>query len=118
MADKGILDPFSDFHVAALHHVFLPEKSELWRNAWSRHRIRTMKSSPLRVWVAGQLHNPVGVEDDIVDVEQIMVWKESFMMKEMRTVGQVFRCPIHSAIVVWNPLETKYCQVGTLSTME
>ena len=28
-----------------------------------------MKSSPLRVWVAGQLQNPVGIEDDFVDVE-------------------------------------------------
>lgn len=72
MEDKGILDPFNDLHIAALHHVFLPkinEKLELWRNAWSRHRVRTMKSSPLRVWLAGQLQNPVGLEDDFVDVE-------------------------------------------------
>ena len=38
------------------------------RNVWSRHHVRTMKS-PLRVWVAGQLQNPVGTEDDFVDVE-------------------------------------------------
>ena len=72
MEDKGILDPFNDLHIAALHHVFLPkinEKLELWRNAWSRHRVRTMKSSPLCVWLAGQLQNPVGLEDDFVDVE-------------------------------------------------
>ena len=72
MEDKGILDPFNDLHIAALHHVFLPkinEKLELWRNAWSRHRVTTMKSSPLRVWVAGQLQNPVGIEDNFVDVE-------------------------------------------------
>lgn len=28
-----------------------------------------MKSSPLRVWVAGQLQNPVGVEDNFGGVE-------------------------------------------------
>ena len=29
-----------------------------------------MKSSPLHVWDAGQLQNPVGIEDDFVDVQQ------------------------------------------------
>ena len=73
MEDEGILDPFNDLHIAAPHHVFLPkinEKLELWRNAWSRHRVRTMKSSPLCVWLAGQLQNPVGLEGEFVDVEQ------------------------------------------------
>ena len=68
MEDKGILDPFNDRHITALHYVFLPkinEKLELWRNAWCRHRLRAMKSSPLGVWVAGQLQNPVGIEDDL-----------------------------------------------------
>ena len=72
MEDKGILDPFNDLHIASLHHVYLPkinEKLELWRNAWSRHRVRTMKSSPLRVWVAGQMQNPIGIESDIADIE-------------------------------------------------
>ena len=72
MEDKGILDPFNDLHIAALHHAYLPkinEKLELWRNVWSTHRVRTMKSSPLRVWVAGQLQNPVGIESDIADVD-------------------------------------------------
>lgn len=72
MEDKGILDPFNNLHIAALHHVYLPrinEKLELWRNAWSRHRIRTVRSSPLRLWVAGQLQNPVGIGPTSVDVE-------------------------------------------------
>ena len=74
MEDKGILDPVNDLiHIiAAFHQVFLPkinETLELWRNAWSKHRVRTMKSSPLHVWVAGQLQNPVGIEDDFVDVQ-------------------------------------------------
>ena len=55
MEEKGILDPFNNLHIAALHHVYMPrinEKLELWRNARSRHHIRTIKSSPLRLWVA------------------------------------------------------------------
>ena len=34
MEDEGILDPLNDFHVAALHYVFLSkinEKLQLWR---------------------------------------------------------------------------------------
>ena len=34
-----------------------------------QNNVRTMKSSPLPVWVAGQLQNPVGIEDDFIDVE-------------------------------------------------
>ena len=63
--DEGMPDPFNTLHIAALHHVYLPnidEKLELWRNAWSRHRMRTVKSSPIRLWVSAQLHNPVGIE--------------------------------------------------------
>ena len=72
MQEKGILDPFNDLHIAALYHVYLPKinrKLELWKNAWSRHRVRTKNSSPLRVWVADQLQNPVGIECDIADIE-------------------------------------------------
>ena len=65
LEDEGMLDPFNTLHIAALHYVYLPkinEKLELWRNAWSRHRTRTVKSSPIRLWVSGQLQNPVGIE--------------------------------------------------------
>lgn len=65
MEDQGLLDPFNNLHIAALHYVYLQkinEKLEAWRNAWSRHRIRTVKSSPIRLWVSGQLQNPVGID--------------------------------------------------------
>ena len=65
LEDEGMLDPFNILHIAALHYVYLlkiNEKLELWRNAWSRHRMRTVKSSPIRQWVSGQLQNPVGIE--------------------------------------------------------
>ena len=60
-----ILDPLNDLHVAVLHHVFLPkiqEKLDIWNRAWSQHRIRTARSSPIRMWIPGQLQNPVGIE--------------------------------------------------------
>ena len=43
MEENNILDPLNDFHLAALHHVFLSvinEKLELWRKAWARHRMQ------------------------------------------------------------------------------
>ena len=65
MEDKGILDPLNELHLVALHHVFqdqIQRKLDIWSRAWSNHRIRTSRSSPIRMWVAGQLQNPVGVE--------------------------------------------------------
>ncbi|CAC5405039.1 unnamed protein product [Mytilus coruscus] len=35
-------------------------KSKFWVDAWSCHRLLTTRSSPLVLWVAGQLQNPVG----------------------------------------------------------
>ena len=65
MEDEGILDPLDDVHLVALHHVYrakIQEKLDIWKKAWSQHRMRTRRSSPIRMWVAGQLQNPVGLE--------------------------------------------------------
>ena len=65
MEDEGFLDPLNEIHLAALHFVYLPvinEKLKVWSNAWSRHRMRTTRSSPIRMWVSGQLQNPLGIE--------------------------------------------------------
>ena len=65
LEDEGMLNQFNTLHIAALHYVCLPkinEKLQLRRNAWSRHRMRTVKSSPIRLWVSGQLQNPLGIE--------------------------------------------------------
>ena len=56
MEDQGLLVPFNNLHIAALHYLYLQkikEKLEAWRNAWSRHHVRTVKSSPMRLWVSG-----------------------------------------------------------------
>ena len=56
MKENGILDLFTEIDIAALHFTFISlinEKLDAWRHAWSKHRIRTIKTSPLRLWVAG-----------------------------------------------------------------
>lgn len=65
MEEEGILDPLNEIHLGCLHHVYLPkinEKLKFWSNAWMTHRLRTTKSSPLKLWVAGQMNNPIGIE--------------------------------------------------------
>ncbi|KAK3593469.1 hypothetical protein CHS0354_036993 [Potamilus streckersoni] len=49
MEDEGILDPLNGMHIAALHSTFFPkinEKLDIWKEAWAKHRMRTVHSSP------------------------------------------------------------------------
>ena len=65
MEDGGLLDPLNQIHLAALHYVYLKlinKRLNVWREAWSKHRMRTTKTSPLRLWISGQLQNPIGVD--------------------------------------------------------
>ena len=51
-----LLDPFNEIDIAALHYIFIPiinNKLDAWRHAWSKYRIRTIKTSPIRLWVSG-----------------------------------------------------------------
>ena len=59
MEDEGILD------LADLHYVYLKlinKRLNVWREAWSKHRMRTTKTSSLRMWISGQLQNLIGVD--------------------------------------------------------
>ncbi|XP_057295760.1 uncharacterized protein LOC130624204 [Hydractinia symbiolongicarpus] len=70
MEDKGILDATNGLHLSALHYIYMPlivAKLEWWRQAWSTHRLRTVNSSPIRLWVSGQMTNPVGIAPHEVD---------------------------------------------------
>ena len=65
MEDEGIVHRLNDLHVVVFHHVFLqkiPKKLSMWNRARLQHRLRTVRSSPVRMWVAGQLQTPVGIE--------------------------------------------------------
>ena len=56
MEQELILDPLNECDLATLHFVFIPlinEKLEAWRHAWSKYRLSTAKSSPIRLWVSG-----------------------------------------------------------------
>jgi transposase InsO family protein len=68
--DEGILDPSNNLHLSALHYVYLPiirEKLEKWRQAWNTHRIRTVNSTPIRLWVSGQMTNPIGLAPEEIN---------------------------------------------------
>ena len=65
MEDENILDPLNIHHILALHYVYLPKinnKIQAWRSPWNRHRMRTTRTSPLKLFISGQYQNPIGSE--------------------------------------------------------
>ena len=61
MEDNELLDPFNEIDIAALHYIFISlikNKLDAWRHAWSKHRIRTIKTSTIHLWVSGQINSP------------------------------------------------------------
>lgn len=54
-----------------LHYVYLKkidEKLQIMKEAWANHRLRTVKTSPLHMFAAGIISNPIDVLD--LDWEQ------------------------------------------------
>ena len=67
MEENAILDSFNEVDIASLHFTFIPlinEKLHAWRHAWWKPRVRTIKTSPLRLWVAGQINCPLDDESE------------------------------------------------------
>ena len=65
MEDHNILDSLNPSHVAVLHYVFCPginRKLLFWSDSWARHRLRTVKYTPLILWT-WHLQNPVGLDE-------------------------------------------------------
>ena len=65
LEENGCLDHLCPEHLFALQYVFLPRINAslaTWLGAWVSHRMRTTSSTPLRMWVAGQLQNPAGMD--------------------------------------------------------
>eukprot|EP00794_Sanderia_malayensis_P013224 gene13224-14575_t len=65
MEEEKILNSLNNIHITTLHYVFLPEineKLEIWRQAWASHRKRTIRTSPLRLWISGKIQNPCATE--------------------------------------------------------
>lgn len=74
---------------------FLPlinKKLDAWRNAWSKHRIRTIKTSPIRSWVSGQLNCPVDV--DIGEEQLTMYGVEGFLSEGPDDNRPAYEAPI------------------------
>ena len=60
LEDEGQLDILNDNQLYALHHVFISkinERLQTWQGAWNHHRIRTVNSTPMRLYIAGMMDN-------------------------------------------------------------
>ena len=59
MEEEGLLDPFDEVDLFALHFVFLPrvnKQLESFKAAYCRHRLRTEHShTPMQLWTRGML---------------------------------------------------------------
>lgn len=67
MEDHNLLDIPNPVHIYALHYVYLPkinEKLNIWQETWSRHKLRTVKTSPLCLWTAGNINNLITFQLD------------------------------------------------------
>lgn len=60
LEDEDLLDVLNDKDLFALHHVYLGiinHRLQQWCYAWNNHRVRTVKSTPLRLFSAGMMTN-------------------------------------------------------------
>ena len=83
MEQGFILDLLNECDLAALRFVFITlinEKLDAWGHAWSKHRLRTAKSSLIGRWVSGQMNCPV--ENDILPSELEMYGVEGVITDE------------------------------------
>lgn len=72
MEDNGILDPLNERHLYALHYVYarkINEKLDIWQLSWANHRIRTARSSPLKLFLSGSINCPVDIPIDDIGEE-------------------------------------------------
>ena len=64
MEDNELLDLFNEIFIPLINN-----KLDAWRHAWSKHRIRTIKTSTIHFWVSGQINSPTDklTEDEVLD---------------------------------------------------
>ena len=82
MEDNELLDPFNEIDILALHYIFIPfinNKLDAWRDAWPKHRIRTLKTSPIRLWVLEQINSPT---DDLTEDKVLNFWFEGLIAED------------------------------------
>ena len=98
LEDQLVLDPFDDKHIAALHYTYMDEinsKLRIWQKAWSNHRMRTTRSSPYRLWIAGQAQNPTGLDQSIADWQNFGVEGNVDLEDDLEEEGRpIFSPPV------------------------
>jgi hypothetical protein len=68
MEDENILDVLNPLHLFALQYVYMGkinEKIDIWREAWASHSLRTVGSSPIRLWTSGIINSNVYSNDEL-----------------------------------------------------
>lgn len=86
MEDQGILDCLDRAHLQALHYTYRGDINRrlcVWAKAWDAYRMRTTKTSPQALWIAGQMQNLVGVDVNEQDLEHYGVESSSNVLQEM-----------------------------------
>ena len=79
MEDNELLDLFNQKGIAALQYTFIPltnTKFDAWQQVWSKHRIQTINTSPIHLWVLGQINSPT---DDLTEDEVLNFRVEGFI---------------------------------------
>lgn len=70
------------------------EKLEVWsKTAWAKHRIRTIKTSPIRLWVSGQLKQLPYIDVHLIEEEFIIYGLEGYI-EEGDDTRPIFEAPI------------------------
>lgn len=98
MEENNILDPLTDIDIATLHFVFVPvinNRLDIWRKAWSNHRIRTIRSSPTRLWLSGQINFPVDAPLAIEDIAHYGVDGNVNTVDDVEDERPIYIAPIY-----------------------
>ncbi|KAJ8309292.1 hypothetical protein KUTeg_014166 [Tegillarca granosa] len=105
---EGMLDPLSDIDIFALHYVFtekINDNLEMWRDAWNKHKIRTIGSSPICLFTAGAINTPVplvnntnipvgnGEESEQNENQTATLYPPEFQVSERCLQQLVMQCP-------------------------
>lgn len=101
MEDQGVLDALNVKNLAALHYIYMDginRRLQFWARAWSRHRIRTVKASPIQFWLSGGIQNPVGIPSTGM-IYKIMVLEVTLITLMLNTVTDQYLNQFHKCLL-------------------
>ena len=67
---KEVLESFLDEDFLINEIATILSVSDVSQRAWANHRMRTTKTNPLRLWIAGQAQNPVDLDIPLYNLIQ------------------------------------------------